>query len=220
MDQHVRILHHLISYLKNRGVPDSAIAVEWGNRQKYVVDLAIMAKEYDTPTAIFEIKSFKSAESVNRGIKSLKKAVNALNITVPCYLVFGYQAKNDVEIFDVTGAVYNGEEIPFKNFSDPNFRCDIINFDEMQLGIESKNRENIRIKRDEKQEKLERFCYWIIPLYCVVLILLDCVGLYKITYERLWVHGAILVVTMLPFFKEVSFGSFIVKRNDLEDKQK
>lgn len=220
MDRQVRILHLLIDYLRSRGIPDNAIAVEWGSRQKFVVDLAVMAKEYDTPVSIFEIKSFKSDSSVRIGIDHLKRAVKSLNITVVCYLVFGHNTEDSVEIFNVTDAVYNGAEIPFDKFNDPNFRSDIINFEEMQLGIESKNLANNQSKRDEKQDKLEKYCFWILPLYFAAVILLDAFRVYPITYERLWIHGAILVVTLLPFFKEVSIGNFLAKRNDSGDKQK
>ena len=82
MDREIITLNLLHNYLKRNGFPDNAISVEWGSRKKWVVDLAIMAKEYDTPVSIFEIRALKSPESIKRGIDSLKRAVTLLELTV------------------------------------------------------------------------------------------------------------------------------------------
>ena len=50
-------------------------------------------------------------------------------------------------------------------------------------------------------------------------MLLDWLKIYTITYERLLVHGAILVLNLLPFFKEISLAGVLLKRNPDEEKK-
>ena len=219
MDRHIKTLNLLLNYLKRNGFPDNAISVEWGSRKKWVVDLAIMAKEYDTPVSIFEIRALKSSESIKRGIDSLKRAVTLLELTVSCYMVFCNAAGDDVEIFDVTDNVYNGTNIDYKNFNDSKFTCDVTNFEAMQLGVEAKSREHNKQLRDKKQEKLDRYCFWVLPFYCIIVMLLDWLKIYTITYERLLVHCAFLILNLLPFFKEISLAGVLLKRNSDEGKK-
>ena len=151
MDRHSQTLNLLINYLKRNGFPDNAISIEWGTKRKWVVDLAIMAKEYDTPVSIFEIRALKSQESIKRGIDSLKRAVTLLELTVSCYIVFGNKTGDDVEIFDVTDNVYNGTDLDFNNFKNTEFACEVINFEAMQLGIGAKSREHNKQIQEKKQ---------------------------------------------------------------------
>ncbi|MBE6376826.1 MAG: hypothetical protein E7050_10215 [Lentisphaerae bacterium] len=219
MDRHSQTLNLLINYLKRNGFPDNAISIEWGTKRKWVVDLAIMAKEYDTPVSIFEIRALKSQESIKRGIDSLKRAVTLLELTVSCYIVFCNKTGDDVEIFNVTDNVYNGTNIDFNNFNNPEFTCEVINFEAMQLGIEAKSREHNKQIQEKKQEKLDRYCFWLLPFYCIIVMLLDWLKIYTITYERLLVHGAFLVLNLLPFFKEISLAGVLLKRNPDEEKK-
>ncbi len=219
MDRHSQTLNLLINYLKRNGFPDNAISIEWGTKRKWVVDLAIMAKEYDTPVSIFEIRALKSQDSIKHGINSLKRAVTLLELTVSCYIVFCNKTGDDVEIFDVTDNVYNGTNLDFNNFNNPEFACEVINFEAMQLGIEAKSREHNKQIQEKKQEKLDRYCFWLLPFYCIIVMLLDWLKIYTITYERLLVHGAFLVLNLLPFFKEISLAGVLLKRNPDEEKK-
>ena len=210
----------LVKKLMEKGVPGDAMIFEWRRKAgEQPLDLVVMAKDYNTPVSIFEIKHSKTSLTIDKGINQLKTAAQTIGRPIVlCYLVFPKDSDN-IEIFDVTDAVYNGVHYKHEKFYDSLFSCDIVTYEEMQKGFELRNLVNNVHKRDETVIFLKRLCFWIIPLYCLLVLILDGLGFFHITYERLWVHGGIVVMTLLPFFKEISLGPVIAKLN-AEDKDK
>ena len=66
--------------------------------------------------------------------------------------------------------------------------------------------------RKRKKDALKIICWIIAPLIFLSFVLLDAVGLYIFSKERLIVLGLALIVLLLPFFSEVDLKSFTIKR--------
>lgn len=79
------------------------------------------------------------------------------------------------------------------------------------------------MKKNEKLEKkiihrknfgrLNLICWIVIPLVVIILLILDGLGLYPFTTERLIVLGVGVLVILLPFFSEITVKNLTVKRN-------
>ena len=218
MEPHERISHLLITYLKSKGVPDNAIALNWGVKHRQVADLVLLATEYSTPVSIFEIRTFKNQQTLDAAKNCLRKIISLLNITVSCYLVFGKANKDEIEIFEVTDSVYNDSALTMDKL--PELVCENIDFVSMQNGIEAKNNADIVDKKKDKQSTFNKICFAVIPLYLILVLILDYQEIYAITVERLWVYGIMAVIVLLPFFKEISLGPLLVKKDDSEERKK
>lgn len=60
-------------------------------------------------------------------------------------------------------------------------------------------------------------CWIVIPISVIALLVLDGLGLYKFTSERLIVLGACAALSLLPFCNEITIKSFTIKK-DSENK--
>lgn len=73
-------------------------------------------------------------------------------------------------------------------------------------------------KKLKTQIKYVRIICWIIiPTSAVTLLVLDALGLYKITSQRLIILGAYAAFLLLPFCKEITIKDFSIKK-DSDDK--
>ncbi len=61
--------------------------------------------------------------------------------------------------------------------------------------------------------RLNLICWIVIPLAVIILLILDGLGLYPFTTERLIVLGVGLLVILLPFFSEITVKNLSVKRD-------
>ena len=68
----------------------------------------------------------------------------------------------------------------------------------------------------QAQNKLSsqnRICWIVIPIITLVLLILDGLGIYTFTDERLLVMGACLLVVLLPLFQEITIKSISLKKD-------
>ena len=68
--------------------------------------------------------------------------------------------------------------------------------------------------KKEKSSKCALVCWVIIPLAIIIILLLDGLGLYPFTTERMIVMGVGLLVVLLPFFSEITVKNFSIKKED------
>ncbi len=79
-----------------------------------------------------------------------------------------------------------------------------------------KKRINATKKGTNKKNRFVRLgiiCWIVIPVAVMILLILDGLGVYAFTTERLIVLGAGLLVILLPFFSEITVKNLSVKRD-------
>ena len=170
VQRHEEIIHSLKERLKKDGVPDKAIVEEWGIKNQYVADLAILSQEYNIPISIFEIKVFPKIGNpwLDSAVSQFKRLVYSLNVTVSCYLVVARSEPGEIEIFNLSDAVYNNASLTTNDL--PALKCERFDFSTMQNGTFAKLNAAINQKNDEKRDLLKKLCYWWIPLFFLVIL--------------------------------------------------
>lgn len=63
----------------------------------------------------------------------------------------------------------------------------------------------------KKKRSLKTVCWILLPIAVIALLVLDAIGIYSFTVERLLVLGVGLIIVLLPFFKEISVKNVSVK---------
>ncbi len=212
-----QITERLIAKITEAGVPKNCIICEFGNKNLRA-DIAIMAENYQTPVAIFEIKVGDKKQLFNSGIHNLKRIVSTLKITVKCYLVCAKDT-GDIEIFDVGNIVYGQDNINLGNL-DVYKITKLPAFSILQSNLPEKNDAMIEARKQEYEKILRKLCFWYIPAYCIIFLILDAFDIFRLTYERLIVHGAIIVITILPFVSELSMAGLRLKLREPEKEKK
>ena len=200
-----------ISYLKKHGYPEKCIALEWGNKQ-CAIDVAVLAENLLTPIAIYEIKGRKRPDTIRAGISQLKRAVQTLDITVPCNLVFSEKNAVGFEVVDVSGIIYNNEELDVQSIMESQPLMEPISYQNIQAGVASKVVSRSVERKQEKIDRIKPICWIVFPVIALVLLLLDALGIYTISFLRLAVLGATVIIVLVPFFSEISLKDFTLKR--------
>lgn len=77
----------------------------------------------------------------------------------------------------------------------------------------NKNSKKTGLRNMKRSGSLGLICWIVIPLVVIVLLILDGLGVYSFTTERLIVLGAGLLVILLPFFSEITVKNISVKRD-------
>ena len=93
-------------------------------------------------------------------------------------------------------------------------------FSALQNNLPEKNDAMIEARKQEYEKILRKLCFWYIPAYCITFLILDAFDIYRLTYERLIVHGAIIVITILPFVSELSMAGLRLKLREPEKEKK
>ena len=212
------ITNQLVERLKKDGIPSKFIVREWGDRL-VLADVVIMSEVYQTPIAVFEVKINNDRNSVESGIKNLRRIATKIKITAPCYLVCG-NTKEDIDIFNVSQFIYSQKPFDYSTFDKSCLVGKIPDFASLQNDIPGRNSAIVDEKRQEHGKVLLRLCFWFIPAYCFIVLILDALNIFSITFERLIVHGAIIIITMLPFVSELSMAGVYLKLRDSGDKDK
>ena len=202
-----------VNYLKRHGYPDESISVEWGTPQ-CSIDIAVLANDLITPIAIFEIKGRKTRDAIDRGISQLKRAVHFFDITVPCNLVFASDNNVEFEVVDVTGNVYNNEEIDYSFLLTPQPLKKPVSYNNLQAGSTGKILSKTIRKKQKRIDRIKWVCWLLFPIVAIAILVLDAIDVYHITALRLAVVGAIIIIVLIPFFSEISIKEISFKRKD------
>ena len=68
-------------------------------------------------------------------------------------------------------------------------------------------------KQKKRIGRIEAICWFIVPFAIIILLVLDGMGIYSFTTERLIVIGICLLVVLLPFFSEITVKNLSIKKN-------
>lgn len=73
------------------------------------------------------------------------------------------------------------------------------------------------VKKRKYPSAIYIICWIIIPLVIAVMLLLDGLGIYAFTTERLLVMGACILVILIPFFSEITIKNVSIKKENLHN---
>lgn len=210
-----------VQYLIQHDYPQNRIVSDWGNGS-FFIDIAIMADDLVTPLAFFEVKKAISIAEAEYIAEKIKAYIKKLNISVPVYIVFPdsklvgqFEVLNLFEMLEPL----NESNTKLENEDISNMSSGVLSYQTLENGAKSKIIAAKQVQRKKSIDNLKLVCWLVIPIIGFILILLDAFEKYVFSNERLIVFGAILVVVLLPFFSEITFGDVSVKRKK-EDKEK
>lgn len=154
----------------------------------------------------------KTEQTIQFGLEQLKRAANNLENNVSCSLVFGDERNLGFEVIDVTKNVYNNEPINIPEIMKSTRQENPVSYNNLQAGATSKVIQKNLSKKQKKIDNIKWFCWLLFPIIAVALLVLDAIGVYKITTLRIAVVGACVVVALIPFFREISLKDVKLKR--------
>lgn len=222
MELHKNTTNAFINYLVRHGYPKDSIVTEWGDKN-HAVDIAILDNSRTYPVAIYEIKEVKSVLSFRNGMSQLKRFQDYLGVPVKAGLVFAKEGLPYFEFMDVNEYILT--PIPtlaskimedFHNF----LATEPISYNNLASSVEPKY---LKKEKDDRKETLDKFkiiCWFFVCPIIFGLLMLEGFALYRFTTERLIAMGVFIIIVLLPFFSEIKFRDFILKRNMHLDKKK
>jgi len=209
MELHKDITKLFVEYLMKHGYPEDSIVLEWGNNQ-FSVDIAIVDIKTKIPISLYEIKGINSLETRQNGVKQLQRISKYTNLSVSYNLVLPINNEPFFEVINCTDEVRNNSNNNTKQLRNKlvhNNDLSTINYNILSNSVDNTVK-NINEDKIEKTQNGFKIVSWaIIPLIILVIIVLDSLNLYKITYERLIVYGVLILVILLPFVSEVKLGN-------------
>lgn len=204
---------HFIQYLKEHGYPENSIAVEYMVSPGVRVDIAVLDLEKNIPIQIFELKSKKNRESIEKGERQINRALMTLkNTDTPAYLVFPSEVEPFFEILSV------------ERMNDPSI--DATNVEILSM-LDFHAQRNSRIAEmassivEEKRSEVDKF-QWI----CWILALVTFSGLVsfkilsiEISATELSMFGGVVALILLPSSRKIKILGFEYERL-VSDKRK
>lgn len=208
-----------IAYLKQQGYPANRIVTDWGDGS-FRVDIAIMADDLKTPLSIYEIKQAISINQAKAIVAKVSEYTKKQGLTIPIYVVFpDSNLKDQFEILNISDELLTPKYELSSDDLQNKATKKVLSYQTLQNGAESKLATQRQVKREKSIDKIKPICWGVVPVIGLILLLLDAFEKYVFNTERLIVLGIILIVVLLPFFSEISFGEVSVKRKK-EDKEK
>lgn len=216
MELHKNTANAFIQYLKQHGYPDDNIVTEWGDQQ-HRIDIAILDENRNFPVAIYEVKGRKDKRTIENGISQLKKYQKFIGYPTETGLVFPMDEAPYFKFYNTNE--YMGMA-NYKTFKERQFDASRVDKDEVKPYRSVSNSAEPKIKVQQRKRK-EKYLDWLkivswgimCPLI-IVLLILELLNLYEFTTERLVVLGVLLLIIVLPFYKEISFKGVTVKKDD------
>lgn len=215
MDTEKNIEQIFIEYLIKNGYPEQCIVPNWGNKASHI-DLAIIDIETKLPIAFYEIKKCLKNETIMyASILRLKKFMSYLDYKVTVGIIFEGLIESHFDIYDVTEIALkiNGKNWKklLEKASEKSKRENLIKYDVLSSTGKAKIRKAMNVKIGKNLNGLRNICWFVLPPITLLLLVLDKLGFYILTYERLIVIGALCLSLILPFFGEIKFGDLILK---------
>ena len=202
------VMDALLSY----GYPKESIVLEGKLDSRRFVDFVINDLETGLPMMMIEVKSCgeRTQSHVRRlAFDSLKRYYDKHTTPIKAVAAILDRAEKKLEFIDFTEAIKDDDYGRAVNdYKLPPYEILIIGARQKAIS-----------KQREKQEKninvLKWLCWLILPLLCGSFIVLDALEIYVFSTLRLIAIGVMIVIILLPCFKEISIGEITLK-NEIE----
>ncbi len=214
MQMEMDLANNFINYLKLHGYPDESIAVEYKIGDKYRADIVILDLKKNIPIQIFEIKSRKSIETINRGTDQLKQYLKLLNNNeIPAYLVFPNSREPFFEVVRIN-EVQNQTDEEIKNQNDLS-----LNYKAQRL---SRLAEEAKVLKTEKKRTIDTFAItcWITAGIMLIIGILSKFNIIVLNATDLTILGVIIALVLIPFASKLKILGVEFERLTEEDKGK
>ncbi len=182
-------------------------------------DIAIFDEDSETPIAIIEVMQAHSlVTKCTIAVNEFKKLSKQTYINTAFYAATPSEGKWN--IYDLTHFVHS--DAPVTSDEINSSKCELPPYSFLASGVKVKKEIKQRAAKKKNFDMLKLFCWGIIPILSVILLILDAFGIYQFNPYRLLVVGSAVLIALLPFFSQISFKdiSFIrEKRKQKEENQ-
>lgn len=198
MENEKKILEKFYDFLISKGFPKDQILQQVRLADGKRVDIAIIDSDTKDIIAFFEVKSSKNARSEKDIINQLQEYNKTIGNEVQKYVVFG--DNDQIKIYEAKDNSL--EEIG----SIPDYQS---------LEVVNRQAQNSKLQKTKTStlDSIKIVCWGGFVLILLVIIL-DSLGIYKVTAERLALIGIAIALLIIPFSSKlkilgIEFEKFI-----------
>ena len=215
----------VVEHLLSCGYPKVSIVLEGKLDERCFADIVVNDTSTGLPMMMIEIKScsHRTRDGVRRmAYESLRRWYAISPIKAVAAILDRDQG--ELELVDYTEAIKENDfKCATENYKLPPYEILIIGARQKAIDKQKKDKEQkiVAIKKEQEQKitALKILCWIILPIACIILVVLDAVGIYPFSALRLIAIGAVAGVTVLPCFKEIKIGEISLK-NEIEQEKK
>lgn len=194
--------------LIQRGYPKNSIIVEGKLDRRRYADFVINDVATGLPMMMIEVKTGgeRTLEAVKKlSFERLKRSYEGYDLPIKAVAAILNKVEQRLEFIDFTEAIQeNNYDCLVDNYILPEYEILIIGAQQKAVQKqEAKNRKSINT--------LRCLCWRVWPIIGLALVLLDAFGVYSFSTQRLIVFGAVVVITLVPCFKEITIGELSLK---------
>lgn len=194
--------------LIQRGYPKNSIVIEGKLDSRRYADFVINDIATGLPMMMIEVKSGgeRTLEAVKKlSFESLKRSYAGYDLPIKAVAAILNRVEQRLEFIDFTEAIKENDfERLVDNYILPEYEILII-------GAKQKAVQKQENKNKKSIQTLRWLCWLVWPIIGLALILLDAFGVYSFSTLRLIVIGAVVVITLVPCFKEITVGEVSLK---------
>ena len=200
--------HIVYDALIQRGYPKNSIVIEGKLDSRRYVDFVINDTSTGLPMMMIEVKtgSERTLDAVKKlSFESLKRNYEGCDLPIKAVAAILNKMDRRLEFIDFTEAIKeNNFDRLVEDYILPEYEILII-------GAKQKAVQKQEAKNKKSINTLRWLCWLVWPLLGLGLILLDAFDVYSLSTLRLIVIGVIVVITLVPCFKEITVGEISLK---------
>lgn len=199
VNRNPELLNEFSEFLREHGYPEDAIVLNWRISSQYVVDLAVIDPETDTPVALIETKRDPTTGSLNLAGQQLATFSEELgDDNISLYVVFPSTRENErFRMYRYVPATDEGEEASYELELVPSFEL---------LRGSYKTRKGAELRRQRKSNlaNFQVICF-ALAFASAVLLVLDFNKVLRVTPQRLILIGISCTFLILPYAGKLNF---------------
>lgn len=209
--------HIVYETLIQRGYPKNSIILEGKLDSRRYVDFVINDVATGLPMMMIEVKTAgeRTLDAVKKlSFESLKRSYEGYNLPIKAIAAILNKVEQRLEFVDFTEAIKENDfDRLVDNYILPEYEILII-------GAKQKVVQRQEARNKKSINTLRWLCWFVWPILGLALILLDAFGVYVFSTLRLSVIGVIVVITLVPCFKEITIGEVSLKNAIEQQKEK
>lgn len=209
--------HIVYETLIQRGYPKNSIILEGKLDSRRYVDFVINDIATGLPMMMIEVKTAgeRTLDAVKKlSFESLKRSYEGYNLPIKAIAAILNKVEQRLEFVDFTEAIKENDfDRLVDNYILPEYEILII-------GAKQKAVQRQEARNKKSINTLRWLCWFVWPILGLALILLDAFGVYVFSTLRLSVIGVIVVITLIPCFKEITIGEVSLKNAIEQQKEK
>lgn len=200
--------HIVYETLIQRGYPKNSIILEGKLDSRRYVDFVINDVATGLPMMMIEVKTAgeRTLDAVKKlSFESLKRSYEGYNLPIKAIAAILNKVEQRLEFVDFTEAIKENDfDRLVDNYILPEYEILII-------GAKQKAVQRQEARNKKSINTLRWLCWFVWPILGLALILLDAFDVYSFSTLRLIVIGAVVVITLVPCFKEITVGEVSLK---------